>query len=198
MKTREAATKLGYDDGYVTKLIRDGKLKATKKGQRPWDVDPESVEAYLLKRDRKGPVGNSRPEPLAPAKEPTRTVALGSDAEASVLIRELEREGTAVAGEVATMAKLFWWLSEFLLAGMEPASIFPTALSVLPRGAPDGGGKAANYVARELMFKLRALGLVCDEGRMQGHRGYTVVVCTELGRRVVQALMARNWPRPRL
>jgi len=96
------------------------------------------------------------------------------------------------------MARLFWWLSDFLLAGMEPGSIFPTAMAVLPKGASDGGAKASNYISTQLMFKLRSLRLVRDENRTRGERGYTVVVCTELGARVVQALMARKWPRPRL
>ncbi len=122
----------------------------------------------------------------------------GPNQEVAELIGELENEGWLMADKVVSQAELFWMLSEFFLAGMEQSSIFPTAMAALATGTQDERGRAANYVARELVFKLRALGLVRDENRMQRQRGYSVVVCTELGVRAVRALMAKKWPRPAL
>ena len=198
MRTGKAAERLGISEPRVRQLIGSGDLKAEKMGPRLWNVDPDSVEAYKLKRDGREQIGEKEPASPGTAQASSERVSAVSDAQVGELIEDLEQDGIAVAGNFASMARLFWWLSDFLLAGMEPGSIFPTAMAMLPKGAPDGGAKASNYVSSELMFKLRLLRLVKDENRTRGQRGYTVVVCTELGAMVVQALVARKWPRPRI
>ncbi len=58
--TEEAAAYLGLSKHMVTKLCRDGILKAHKHG-RDWDIEPESVAAYKVSPRDKG--GRPRKQP---------------------------------------------------------------------------------------------------------------------------------------
>jgi len=51
--TKEASNYLGLTRSMVTKLCRDGILKAKMHG-RDWDIDPESVRAYKAAPKDKG------------------------------------------------------------------------------------------------------------------------------------------------
>lgn len=177
---KEAVGILHYSERHLRAVLADGELtgayRLTPRGK--WLI-PESV-LFRLK-----------------AEQPESEKDVGmSDTGVKRLIRELQRASVTVAGKRIDMARLFWMLSEFLLAGMEPASVFPTALAELSEGTAEERANAANFAARELMFKLRAFQLVQDENRSFGTRAYNVVTCTPLGARVVQALMAKKWPRP--
>jgi hypothetical protein len=92
------------------------------------------------------------------------------------------------------MAKLFWRLNRFFLNGLEPGSIFPTMMEVLPKDNGDKRADAANEAVRKLMYELHTLQLVKDENRQQGSRRYTVVVSTELGVRVLRTYRVRGGP----
>lgn len=177
---QEAVGILHYSERHFRALLADGELtgayRLTPRGK--WLI-PERV-LFRLKAEQ--------PE----SEKDVRT----SDTGVKRLIRELQRASVTVAGKRIDMARLFWMLSEFLLAGMEPASVFPTALAALSQGTAEERANAANFAARELMFKLRAFQLVQDETRQRGLRAYGVVACTPRGASVVQALMAKKWPRP--
>ncbi len=58
--SEEAAEYLGLSKSMVTRLCRDGILKARKHG-RDWDIDPASVEAYKVAPKNKG--GRPRKQP---------------------------------------------------------------------------------------------------------------------------------------
>lgn len=51
--TSEAAAILGVSVGFISRLCRNGKLKAIMHG-RDWDIDPDSVEQYRTAPKGKG------------------------------------------------------------------------------------------------------------------------------------------------
>ncbi len=206
MRTDEAAQILRYAKSYITELIRDGKLKGTKIGLRFWDVDPKSVEEYqsLMEGTRAiTPVESSN----QPMKEPTQlveqehvksTTVNGIDiteTETINMVQELEKRSYFTDGTNVNFARMFWMLSQFFMDGIEPASIFPTLLQVVPVNDPEKKANATSETLRMLMFELRTLGLVHDEQRWSRKTGYMVIVVTEKGLKVLRVLETRGWPR---
>ena len=206
MRTDEAAQILGYEKSYITELIRGGKLKGTKIGLRFWDVDPKSVAEYRSlmggtqakpQPETGGQLGG-KPTQLVEQEYSKSSILNGvnvPDLEIINMVQRLEKISYFTDGTYISIAQMFWMLSQFFMDGIEPTSIFPTLLQVVPVNDPDKKVKAANETLRMLMFELRTLGLVHDEQRWARTKAYMVVVVTELGLKVLRVLESRGWPR---
>ncbi len=209
MKTSEAAKIFGYAQRYVAQLARESKLRATRIGKRRWDVDPQSVESY--KNGHRGGAADERTadggrtpgqEAMAacvvPAPEPATGVT-EPDPEVAGPVARLSADTITVAGEVVSMAQLFWRLSRYFRGnGIEQAKIFPMVMQALTseESGQNGVAGVANKAALDLPDKLLELGLVHNENRygVMG-RGYSVLVATPLGTRVLRELEKKYWPR---
>jgi|WetSurMetagenome_2_1015567.scaffolds.fasta_scaffold173475_1 hypothetical protein len=206
MRTDEAAKMLHHKSSYITELIRGGKLKGSKIGPRRWDVDPKSVEEYRSLTEGT----QAKPQPETGSQlggKPTQLVGQEYSESSTVnginvpdleiinMVQEFEKISYFTDGTYINIAQMFWMLSQFFMDGIEPASIFPTLLQVVPVNDPDKKVKAANETLRMLMFELRTLGLVQDEQRWARTKGYMVIVVTELGLKVLRVLESRGWPR---
>jgi excisionase family DNA binding protein len=206
MRTDEAAQILGYVKSYITELIRNGKLKGTKIGQRFWDVDPKSVEEYrsltegtqAKPQPETGSQLGGKPTQLVEQEYSKSSTVNGvnvPDLEIINMVQEFEKISYFIDGTYINIAQMFWMLNQFFMDGIEPASIFPTLLQVVPVNDPDKKAKAANETLRMLMFELRTLGLVHDIQRRYRTKAYMVVVATKLGLKVLRVLESRGWPR---
>ncbi len=58
---QEAAKISGYNEEYITRLIRDGKIKA-KKFSIVWQVNRDSLQAYVSKTEKLGNKRGPRPK----------------------------------------------------------------------------------------------------------------------------------------
>ena len=204
MKTNEVAKILGYTPNYVRQLIGERKLKATRNGPRLFNVDSQSVKDFLRRRE-----GDQAEEPAekdgkASSEEATLAGSGSShvpaaetraDSEVAAAIAELEADSIVVAGEPVSIAQLFWALSQFYLDGLEPVSVFPTLMQALPECNPGDRAAAANEALRKLTFHLSTLQLVAHENRQSLRGGYTVIVCTPLGAKVIRSLQSKGWTR---
>ncbi len=107
LRSSVAAKRLGYSDvSYVSKLVRDGRLRGTKRGRFTF-VDPASIEARIAALSKgtaprqvaQAPDVASRPTPDAPS-----TGALGR---IEALLREVKARLEAVEQSNLALAKLW-------------------------------------------------------------------------------------------
>lgn len=51
--TKQAATKLGYEDSNIRKLIKAGKIKATRFGAKSWMISETELKRVKAERELK-------------------------------------------------------------------------------------------------------------------------------------------------
>lgn len=54
ISVKEASEKYGLSESYITRLLREGRVKGQKLGLRVWMVNPSKVEAYLKEPRKRG------------------------------------------------------------------------------------------------------------------------------------------------
>lgn len=201
MDTKEAARILNCDPGHVTRLIRNHTLKAEKIGPRFWDVDPKSVEEYRkyveAQLEDTDPAANQPTSGITcpGADSPqgsSNSKILEPDPILDDAMRELQEDNVVVSNKSISLAHIFLMLGQFFLNGIQYESIFPTLIQSISGEDENEKGIAANEAMRKLMFKLRTLELVRDENRQGVRGGYTVIVTTSLGARVIRSLRSKG------
>jgi hypothetical protein len=194
--------KVGLSQHRISELARDIRISSRQIGIRRlvkvlFNDRDKTWELAWIERPKRGrdagetiPHTGEFPVPNSPSE------GRESDSEENIARHLVKKNAAMLAGKSVSMAQLFWFLGEFFLAGIDPASIFPSVLTRLTAGSDDEKAAVANCAASELMFELRRLQLVRNENRygVMG-RGYSVVVATELGARVMMHLQSPNWPK---
>ena len=54
ISVKEASERYGVSESYITRLLREGRLKGQKLGLRVWMVNVNEVEAYLKEPRKRG------------------------------------------------------------------------------------------------------------------------------------------------